>query len=204
MFDRKWVFLTSHYKKHFIPGLWANNKLLLCFQWMQPSEEEWPGTCLCLRSGAFPSPTNSASQHLKWKKTKQKTVSVHKARNSRKWCNILSTFHLHVSSSNCMMQGGFSLIVSEAQVSSILHHFMHNVDVSLPDDNATNGKKATTAKNKNKKTTIMTLWLKKFKHFSAHLQAKWKAVCPASLMTFGSAPLLRNNSTRARLPWMAA
>lgn len=40
-----------------------------------------------------------------------------------------------------MMQGGFSLKVSEAQVGSILHHCMHDVDVSLPDDNAQTWKK---------------------------------------------------------------
>lgn len=43
--------------------------------------------------------------------------------------------HSHATPHHCMMHCIFSLQIYEAQISSMLHHLMHDVDVSLPDMN---------------------------------------------------------------------
>lgn len=50
-----------------IPGFWADIGPPLCYPWMQPGEAMSLGTCLCLWSETFLSPTNSALQ--RWERT---------------------------------------------------------------------------------------------------------------------------------------
>lgn len=174
------------------PDFSADIGPLLYCQWMQPGEAVSLGTCQCLWSETFPFPTSSALRH--WERSielvqtvlRQKVISGARA--------ILFLLHLHVPPSHCMMHGRFPLQVCEAQVGSVLHHLVHDVDVSLS--------VVIEVKNRDRKGKRLRLWHKL--EMDAHLQPKWKAVCPASQVRLGSAPLLRKRSTNTRLPWRAA
>ena len=48
-------------------------------------------------------------------------------------CELSCFLHSHVAPSDRMMQGCFSLQVYEAQICSVLHHLVHDVDVPLPE-----------------------------------------------------------------------
>ncbi len=134
----------------------------------------------------------------------------HKTKKKTSKFMMCCFLHSHVAPGDRMMKWCFSLQVNEAQISSILHHLVNDIDVPLP--YGRQKYKLDEVQNKKHDAHIVTLSPRESRNVcltpkraaTAHLQPKWKAVCPASHVMLGSAPLLRKRSTMARLPWRAA